>query len=420
MMRRLRLRGLVVLVAATALFAFPFTPAASAACGLLGLFPCVTPPTPAPDPGGSESDQPVPPPNGKVLGFNSALFHSLLPAAVEADTGRRAGASFQRYGVAWRYLQTSPNLPPLGPDTGRPLGSARAGGELAQADAIYLELTGRRMTPVIMLGEAPPWAAGYGNCFWLDLICKAYAGLRRLVPNGAHLGDWQRYAAAVATRYPKAVVETWNEPNVSPFWLPFRPNPVHMAQMQCRAYAAAKASPGRNTVLSPGFAVFTSPRSDGSPLFKDYLAALYRTSAGGCWDGFSAHVYTGGQTTLGAGSAFAKIMYAIRAGRAWAGDTSPIWVTETGSKSAAGAASEAGALTEAGQASLNRRLYNRFATMSDIHAIGFHSLRNAPTVELLGRTGVPDYHFGFLRENLHPKPIFCWFVAQSGSRYTGC
>ena len=78
-------------------------------------------------------------------------------------------------------------------------------------------------------------------------------------------------------------------------------------------------------------------------------------------------------------------------------------------------------LSEAAQTTMNVRIYNRLMTMRDVHAVLFNTLRDARDPQLVGKRGLPDYHYGFLREDFRPKPVFCAFAAKARSRpIPGC
>jgi hypothetical protein len=148
---------------------------------------------------------------------------------------------------------------------------------------------------------------------------------------------------------------------------------------------------------------------------------MYQQGLRGCMDNLAVHMYPANMTPLGADSPFAKIWQLVRELRTEFGDATPIYVTETGTMSDAGfATTNPRPLTENEQSDVNQRLYNRMATMSDVKAVIFHTLRNGPVPGLRGKTSTPDYHFGFLREDWSPKPVFCAFVAKAGKTFAGC
>jgi hypothetical protein len=396
---------------------------AHAGCGLLGLEPCPPAPAlpPAPDPGGDEAaDVALPLGGGKALGFNTALFSwdSGVPAAREVEWQRALGATLQRYAIHWRGMQRDPGEPPLPDEGGKPVGQlSHQDSGLARLDAIYLELVAQGMTPVIVVFDAPPWATPYASCGLLDLACHQARNSPFLHPDRAHLPDWARFVAAVAARYPRAAIEPWNEPNLKAFWKPDQPSGRALAELQCAAYHAVKALPQPNAVISAGITAMTerNPPPDGSPTYERYMEDAYSAGLAGCMDALSVHTYPGNHPRLGEGSMLAAGFAAIRDLRARHGDTSRIWVTETGTSSYQAALLGGGdqPLTEAQQADVNTRLLNRLATMPDVDVVVFHTLRNRSLPQQAGTPQDPETNFGFRRENGSAKPVFCAFALKA-------
>ena len=402
------------------------TASAQAGCGLLGLNACPPPAAPssgtAPDPGGDEKSQvPLPPAGGKLFGFNSQLYAWATTPQREVSYELALHANAQRIGASWNAMQPTPSSPPLPDEGGKPVGALNnKTGDLGRLDGIYLELVNHGMKPVIMLGDAPVWASDYANCRLLDSACRRGAASSHLPPAAAHLSDWQRFVAAVVRRYPQAAIQPWNEPNLTPFWGDQTPNSARMASMQCAAFQGAKGVNQATIVLSPALAVFAAPRDDGSPSFQSYLSALYGRNLRGCMNDLSLNLYPANVLDLGAGSPLAQEFQLVRQTRATYGDASPIWITETGSTSFPNHGDERWGISEAQQADLNLRLYSKMMTMGDVHAVLFHSLRNAPTRAWVGQWTEPGYNYGFLREDFSPKPVFCAFAARAGTTYSGC
>jgi hypothetical protein len=360
---------------------------------------------------------------GKLYGFNpSVALSGVTDVENEIRHLKAAGANAQRYTVSWKALQPTASAPPLPDEGGKPPGLLESqGGYLARLDRLYLGLVANGMRPVIALLGAPAWATEYARCDLLDDRCRRAAAASALPPSRANLGHWQRFAAAMAGRYPTAAIEPWNEPNIKPFWHPSdrMPDPAHMASMQCAAYEGIKRLPSPTTVLSPGFAGFATPRADGSPAFEDYLEGIYARGLRRCMDGLSVHLYPANSSNLGAGSALAIQFDTVRRVRARHGDATRIWVTETGSSSFPNTSEHRWGITEAEQADLNRRLYNKLTSMDDVHAVMFHTLRN-PVEKYAGRYSDPGMHYGFVREDWTPKPVWCDFVGRAGHSWPGC
>ena len=393
----------------------PSLSAAARGCGWLGLGTCQgdspPPPLPAPDPGGNEAADVKLPPAGKRLGFNSQLGIGITTPQHEVGLGRTVGATLQRYPVAWSALQPtrqSPRIPTSG----------SAKGYLTNLDKLYAELTSHEMTPILSFGRAPLWATDYGDCGLFDGDCKHAAKAINQHPNGANLDEYARFVAAIAARYPKAVVEPWNEPNIKPFWQPDAPNPWLYTSLQCAVYDEVGKLPAPNLVTSAGFGSHSKQRSDGSPLFADYLNATYYAGLRSCMDALNVHVYGANIMSIGAGSPFAEEWAIIREVRARYGDTTKMWVTETGTSTIPKSTGITWGVTQAQQADRNARLYNRLATMGDVAAIAFNSLRDAPSEHQ--QYEEPGWHYGFLRKDFSPKPAFCELVRKASAVFAGC
>lgn len=372
------------------------------ACGLFGLF-CSTREPPAPDPGGQESpDQPVPA-VGKWFGFNSQLsMNGLATADQELDAATVAGATAHRLPVVWRALQPEPSDPPLSEQP-----------YLEKVDAFYAAAIARGVLPVFITYWAPVWASKYRSCRMLDFGCIEIARSdHKLVPDQPFLNHYRRFVTAVKQRWPRAIIEPWNEPNA--YWddpeyrgsKAFAANPEEFAAIQCAAYAGSKAV-NDDPVLASGW---------GARRYGEYLSRIYAAGGKDCWDRANLHLYPGESSSFGRGTYIARVLSQTRGLRAKYGDGDPLWITETGYTT-----SGFGRVAEDVQADGFRRLYNRFATMPDIEAIFVHTLRDSPLPRYpwsYSRHG--EYGFGFLRENWTPKPVYCQFARQAGNAPAGC
>lgn len=371
-------------------------------------------------PGGTEasSNPPkpvrVPPRGGKLFGFSpSLMLGGVASATSEVRLLRAVGANAQRFTISWSGLQPDPAFSPLPDEGGRPVGQLLDQGRyLARIDRLYLRLVRAGVRPIITLLGAPAWAARREACTLLDGSCETPTG-SAMPPDPAHVDRWRGFATAVANRYPQAAIEPWNEPNLKPFWHDGAgPDPVLMARMQCAAYSGIKSLPGERTVLSAGLGAHASPRPDGSPLFADYLDALYAAGLTGCMDALSAHMYPANDLDLGPGSPFATQFEILRAARERHGDRTPIWVTETGSTSFPDSPLHGAGLSEREQADLNTRLYDTLMAMPDVRAVLFHLVRD-PAEDYAGRPLDPGLHYGFLRADWQPKRAWCVFVRRA-------
>lgn len=390
---------------------------ANAACGGLLQPPCPPPPPPAPDPGGTEEDQPVPPP-GKRLGFNSALYFTGAAAtpADELDRTTPVGASLHRFDIPWRGFQPTPGSPPIPAPT--------AGNRTDEVDKFYAAALARGITPILIPFNAPLWATRYRECSVIDLVCndmrsKITQHNLKAVPDFPEFEDeYRTWITAVKSRWPRALIETWNEPN-SDFTNPnyqdarqYWASPAHMKQIQCAAYASSKAV-NDDPVLAPGW----SNQSDSD--YMTYMDGVYKAGGASCWDLANMHDYSfpklsnGEGNWFGEGSAMATLFKNHRALRTKYGDTAPIWVTETGYSVVNG-------VDEAEQREYMRRHYNKLVSQSDVGAVVVHNLRDNPNPTYITDPQDPEYNFGWLRSDWTPKPVYCHFVLQAGKAYPGC
>lgn len=386
-------------------------PAAQAACGgllaQLGLQPRCPPPPPAnsgsPDPGGVESpDQPAPAP-GKSLGFSAGVYLAGDGTAErELNAARTAGANVQRSAIQWRMLQPragSP-LPPPG-------GTAPPGSTLERIDRFYAAAVARDITPIFVMGWAPVWATKYRGCPLLDFGCQAIAqSSHNLPPDLGHIGHYEAYVAAVKARWPRALIESWNEPDA--FWghpayagsRAFPASPEQFRAIQCAAYAGSK-SIDDDAVLAAGWAMARG---------GEYVRRVHAAGGPNCWDVANVHAYPTTELGFGANSSVAYVLDLLRRIRRDGGDADPIWVTETGYTTTGPIA-----VSESAQADASRRLYNRLITMPDVGGVLFHTLRDAPFPSApYNQPSSSDYGYGFLHRDWSPKPVFCEFAELAG------
>ena len=326
------------------------------------------------------------------FGFNSQLFgEGKEPALREARAVVAAGARLHRMPIHWRGMQPSPDRPPLPDEGGKPAGELSDGRSgLARLDRAYLELTRRGVRPVIIVWDAPVWATRFAGCADnpVDFACRQ-ATRERLLPDAAHLPDWKRFVTAVARRYPRAVIETWNEPNARWGRTPAAGTPEEMAATACTAHDAVKALGATRTVLSPALA---------DRGFTAYLERMLAAGAARCWDVYSLHLYFGSETDFD--EPLTERLGALRTQRGAHGDADPVWVTEAGWTT-----SGSFAVDELSQADALVRLRDRIASEPDMRAFIVHTLREAP-VSIYARVTSPEHGYGVMREDWTPKPAY--------------
>jgi polysaccharide biosynthesis protein PslG len=369
--------------------------AAGGACGS-------SDPTGAPDPGGDEEARVPVPPNDVAFGFNdNAQVTGVAPGDQQAAAAA-AGANAVRFPLDWRLVE--------------PARDEWRGSGWGYYGAAYDAALAAGLTPVVTLGSAPAWARDPGPA----QACADFFACR-YPPAVAMGGEWTEFAEEAARRFPEAVFEVWNEPNLAIFWRP-APEPERFARLQALAFDAIKAVAPDATVLSGGLSAIQPPGDTAAgagpadlPL-REFLDRAYRARPGLAdhMDAISFHPYPFGGG-LGAGTDFAAAFDDVRDVAAENGDSGRrLWVTETGV-----ASSGPGAVTEAQQTEIELRLYRRLATMPDVDGIFIHRLLPPPEEA----TTSTEAGYALLRGGTmlgSPKPAFCAFVRLAGGAYEGC
>ena len=359
-------------------------------------------PAGAPDPGGDEQARVPVPPDGISFGFNdNAQVDGVRPSDQQAAAAA-AGANAVRFPLDWRLVE------PVR-DEWKATGWEYYG-------TAYDAALAAGLTPVITIGSAPAWAREPGP----PQTCADFFACR-YPPARAMDGEWSEFAREAAHRFPQAIFEIWNEPNLAVFWRP-QPDPERFARLQALAFEAIKKVQPDATVLSGGLSAI-QPAGDTAagagpadvPL-REFLDRAYKARPGlaAHMDAISFHPYPFGGG-LGEGSDFAAAFDDVRDVTADNGDAGRrLWVTETGIASAG-----PGAVSEAAQVDGEVRLYRRLATMPDVDGIFIHRLL-PPAEEATTST---EAGYALLRGGTmlgSPKPAFCAFVTLAGDAYPGC
>jgi polysaccharide biosynthesis protein PslG len=356
----------------------------------------------APDPGGDEDALVTTPPAGIAFGFNdSPALDGVEQSDFEA-AARTAGANARRFPVDWQQLELEQDV-------------WNEGGWLYY-QRVYDEILAASMTPVINFGFAPPWARDPGDA----QTCLEVAACR-YPPSRSMLDEWRELVAEVARRFPKAVFEVWNEPNLAIFWRP-APEPERFAELQAIAFKVIKSINPESIVLAGGLASNGEYESRLAPTtpsdlpLKEFLDRAMSSEPGlrGHMDALSFHPYPY-SPELGEGSPFAKGFSDVREVLAAHGEPElPLWVTETGI-----ASEGAFAVDEEDQANTIARLVSRIATMPDVEGLFLHRLLPPPP-EAASPT---ERGYAFLRSPIHPfepKPAFCRLVELAENTYERC
>ena len=367
-------------------------------------------------------------PPGKPFGFNANLAPSgeTSPSIPTLEAARAAGASHMRTPISWRaYEFETTETNPVPPSFSKPVGQPTGSGYTDYIDRQYLAITERGMTPVIWIGNAPKWASTFHTCLWnpVDQIDQTkcprdwnkkpnvlYPALDKLAP-------WRAFVAAVVHRYPGAVIEGTNEPDVQKtFWLRYHPPMDVITGGQCALATAVRGADGTRTVLGP------------SMWMMDYAREFLKTLNGrDCYDHFSLHQYGWAELRTGEASAARVNLNTLRGLLAQFNSKRTFWLTETGVSDAVtynDTAYTKDALTIGEPfASTAFPDFIKFMTNEpDIMGVLVHSVRESSFGETGGSVGFgllkPDYTVKYPGGGILPR--FCFLVLSAGNTHPGC
>ncbi|NJN66143.1 MAG: hypothetical protein HC884_05225 [Chloroflexaceae bacterium] len=145
--------------------------------------------------------------------------------------------------------------------------------------------------------------------------------------------DFAHFLTALAQEYGDDIDywEIWNEPNIEPFWA--NPDAAAYTALLQAAYPALKTHDPQAPVLAGSLAPWNG--SAEVPDVLTYLDRMYAAGAKGYFDALSYHPYTDGMEpswydTRWPMNSYAVSVPAVRERMLQAGDTNPIWLTESG------------------------------------------------------------------------------------------
>ena len=334
---------------------------------------------------------------GPVLGVAepNAWRRSPAPASAAGVAAKVAslGAESQRYVVDWSVAEPAPPAP-------------RHRYRFEAFDAMYRAAVARGVRPLIVVLNAPAWAADPGARPGSD---------GNNPPAASRIGDWAAFAGAVARRYPRALgIEVWNEPNLAEFWgdgsATVRPDPDRYAALLAAASAAVEAERPRMLVVGGALSSTATGSAEGDLDAPGFLRAALAAGAAEHLDAISLHPYPG----AGGAPRTLELIAAIRAVRDGAGADVPLWITEVGVTT-----SGPGAASEREQARALVEICRAVAAQPDVGALYFHNL-----IEVPGSQAGPEPGFGLLQSlpggALRAKPAFAavrrQFAGSCGAR----
>lgn len=357
-----------------------------AVAGVLLVVPAGASAAPAPDPGGQEFAQLSGAPPGKEFGFSGPFHRQDISSETHAALIARAGGNASRSPLDWWNLERTRDV------WNEPL--------WAKYEKTYADMRAAGITPHFTITSSPPWSRDPG----FPQTCTSYSYCV-YPPARERLDEWQEFVVEATRRFPKAVIEIWNEPNFAGRWRS-GVDPGRYAELLTGAYEAVKAVNPDAQVLMGGLGTSTKPDSLTAPQF---LHAAYAATPSllGHTDAINFHVYPG--PNLGKGSFFARVFRGIRAVRAtWGDQQTPLYLTETGATTTGPKA-----ITEEAQADRVMRTTRKALTMPDVSGILVHTLVERPEYPAEDH----ERGFGVLRYGmapLVPKLAYCVLTRAAG------
>jgi hypothetical protein len=347
------------------------------------------------------------------------------------DAAEAAGATHMRLGIHWRAFEEESSVEnpipnsfafPIGQETGYP--------HTVKFDRDYLAVTARGMTPVIIVMGAPLWASTFHKCsdsvYRLlnpNLCPSGYENGGHLYPALDRMTTFKTFVTAVAERYPDAIIEGTNEPELQKAVYPrFHPPVTTVAEGQCALFAGVRAAH-----VNPQRIVLGAGMYDP----KYYTPWLqYVRGRGGCFDHFSYHHYgfeTGDAQDVRTGpySNFANGFATLRSRLQQYGNGRPFWVTETGISSTANYGQTGMKIGEELAAHAFKPWISILLTQEDIGGVFVHSIRDCPYAgedcsKHPGGVGGLNLSFQVKATGPSEMPRWCWLVLNAGNSYPGC
>jgi hypothetical protein len=365
-------------------------------------------------------------PPGKAFGFNANLYAVDEPpgqiSSRTLDAAQAAGAEYLRMGIVWRQYENETNVDQaVPPSFGTPIGQPTSNPQTNTADAQYQAIVARGMTPVLIVHSAPYWASTFHTCLTnpIDRLnstkCppdwRTNANVLYAAPD--RFSQMWSFVAAVARRYPAAVMEGTNEPDFQQAsQARYHPKIDVVADGQCVLAGAVRSVDPSRKVLSSGLYIMDYA--------KQYLARLSNRN---CYDAFSTHI--GGSSEVrswfgsGVQARLQEIRYLLNLSP---GPSKRIWITETGLSDTFELHKTHDLMGEPLVATAFPRWVTTLVSEADVDGILVHTVREGAAGEFGQSFGYgnlkPDYSIKPAGSGTMPR--FCWLVLQNASTWPGC
>lgn len=354
----------------------------------------------APDPGGNERARVPAPPQGKLFGLNEGIAGGSFGhgPGTYAVLSQLAGANTIRTQIDWRIAEPEPDV-----------WDERAWREWEHA---YNAASAAGLRPIFVVGLAPTWARDpeYQNCTRMHLEC-------RFPPSRGMYEEWMEFINEIVIRFPWAIIQVWNEPNLKPWWEP-EPDPERYAELLYWAHYTAKRLNPDVPVIAGGIA--NNQDGKNAMPIKEFLDRAYNAPhpMGESMDLLGVNMFPY-STKFGQNTLIAKSLQDIREAQAAVDDDTKILVTETGLGSG-----KPWPYNEKQQARASMRLYQRLITMDDVAGVVFHRLIEPGDRDKV-QAAPAEWGYAWTRyvpdvPVVPPKPVYCLFAEHAGNFYEPC
>jgi hypothetical protein len=259
------------------------------------------------------------PARGMKLGYHVASpgdVHQLGLAAA-------GGATHVRVGALWSEIEPTP-------------GEYHWDG----LDDLDAAITGAGLRPMFVVSAAPCWAQEFEQCDGAGPRSSSSIELRhpsefppgvaawplpeeirpQYLPDSHHLAEWREFVRRVAARYPHAILQIWNEPNLDIFCSPIC-RPARYVRVLKQAHLGAQDAAFPGPLIGAGLAPVLRQHPHA------YARRLRRHGVGRWVDAMGVHFFPVLRSNVQESWGDAAARYVRRQREAL---RVPVWVTEIG------------------------------------------------------------------------------------------
>jgi hypothetical protein len=302
------------------------------------------------------------------------------PAQTRPEVGlmKAAGVEWLRLPVRWSWVE---------PQAGRYAWELQ--------DPAVDQAEGAGLHILAVLGSTPAWSSGVTqDSLPTDVPAVAYAPRRT--------SDFARYVYETVQHFRGRIpaYELLNEPNSVNHWRP-SPDAARFVELLCAGYYAAKYADPSSVIVAGGLngnGLFLGWEPAGS---RDFLKAIYAGPGANCFDVMAIHPFA--HPTEDGLAGLQAWVDATRAYMRAQGDGRELWLTEVGWSTGPHLWGHA-TISDQQQAAWVTAVYRDLAGPQKIFWYNFKD------VAIPAMTN-PEYHWGWLRYDLTPKPAYSFFQA---------